>query len=49
VGVEPECSWTMFAPSYRKDVVNPPIDFVARRPTGSYWKLAVAPPLSDTR
>ncbi len=33
MGVEPESSWTVFAPSYRKDVVNPPTDFVARRPT----------------
>jgi len=27
--------------------LDPPKDFVTRRPNGSYWKLADTPPLMD--
>jgi hypothetical protein len=39
-------SCTAFSPSYRNPVVLPLIVFARRRPTPSYAKLALAPPLS---
>jgi hypothetical protein len=47
VGVEPDSSWMMLDPSYRKAVLDPPMDFDMRRPKASYWKLAEVVPLRE--
>ena len=49
LGDPPDCSCTVFRPSYKKPVVAPFIVLLILRPKASYWKLADSPdPLIDT-